>query len=277
MRLAFGTRGARDAPAAWRQGDRRRGDEGLDLGPPNSKGDPSFGPMPRDRVVENRGASVRQCRTRPIPSMEAGFEGFVTVVAVEVAGAAPARDGPFEIDLDAGARRDRAPAVSALIVDPFGVAGQRVRPNADLTTNRARDRCTGFVDTKDQDLAVPIDTAAADRQARRRPAGLITLGHRPGRRSSVKGDIERAMAERIGASVSAGPAVVGGEDAAQKSDQGDPVPPVVAERVDIPPSIAVRRDRAVESRSAISADAARRPDSAAIGIPGPGWVLPPAR
>ena len=277
MRLAFGTRGARDAPAAWPQGDRRRGDEGLDLGSPNAKGDPSFRTMPRDRVVENRGATVRQCRARPIPSMEAGFERLVTVVAVEIAGAAPARDGPLEIDLDAGARRDRAPAMSALIVDPFGVAGQRVRPNPDLTADRARDRRTGLVDTEDQDLAVPIDATAADRQAPRRPADLITLGHRPGRRSSVKGDIERAMAERIGRAVSSGPAVVGREDAAQKSDQGDPVLPVVAERVDIPPNIAVRRDRAVESRSAISADAARRPDSAAIGIPGPGWVLPPAR
>ncbi len=277
MCLAFGTRGARDAPAARRQGDRRGGDEGLDLGATNSKGDPSFGAMPRDRVVENCGSAVRQCRARPIPSMKAGFEGLVTFISIEIAGAPPARGGPFKIDLDAGARRDRTPAMAAVIVDPFDVAGQHARPNADLTPDRARNRRPVLVDTEDQDLAVPVDTAAADRQAPRRPAGLITLGHRPGGRASVKGDVERAMAERIGTAVSSGPAVVGGEDAAQKGDQGNPVPPVLAERVDIPPNIAVRRDRAIESRSSISADAARRPDSAAIGIPGPGWVLPPAR
>jgi hypothetical protein len=71
--------------------------------------------------------------------------------------------------------------------------------------------------------------------------------------------------------------VVGREDAAQEGDQRDAVLAVLAQRVDVPPDIAVQRDRAVEARSAISADAAIRPERAAIGTPGPGWVLPPAR
>jgi hypothetical protein len=71
--------------------------------------------------------------------------------------------------------------------------------------------------------------------------------------------------------------VIGREDAAEESDQRNPVLPVRAQRIDIPPDITVQRDRAIEARSAIRADAAMRPDSAAIGTPGPGWVLPPAR
>jgi hypothetical protein len=71
--------------------------------------------------------------------------------------------------------------------------------------------------------------------------------------------------------------VVGREDTAQEGDQRNAVLAVLTQRIDIPPDIAVQRDLAVESRSAISADAASRPESAAIGTPGPGWVLPPAR
>ena len=52
---------------------------------------------------------------------------------------------------------------------------------------------------------------------------------------------------------------------------------VVAEGVDVPPEITTLRDRLVESRCAISVAAASRPDMAAIGTPGPGCTLPPAR
>jgi hypothetical protein len=53
--------------------------------------------------------------------------------------------------------------------------------------------------------------------------------------------------------------------------------PVVAEGVDIPPEVAPGRDRLVEPRLAITAAAASCPDIAAIGTPGPGCTLPPAR
>ena len=52
---------------------------------------------------------------------------------------------------------------------------------------------------------------------------------------------------------------------------------VIAQRVDIPPRVAVAGNIDVEPRSAITADAASRPDSAAIGTCAPGCVLPPAR
>jgi hypothetical protein len=52
---------------------------------------------------------------------------------------------------------------------------------------------------------------------------------------------------------------------------------VVADRIDVPPAISTRLDRRVEPRCAISVAAASRPDIAAIGTPGPGCTMPPAR
>ena len=72
-----------------------------------------------------------------------------------------------------------------------------------------------------------------------------------------------------------GPVVIRREDASEKRDDGDAVLAIVAQRVDIPPRIATRRDGPAEVRSATSADAASRPDSAAIGTPAPGCTLPP--
>ena len=77
--------------------------------------------------------------------------------------------------------------------------------------------------------------------------------------------------------LAAGPGVVRREDAADKGNDAQAVLAVVAECVDIPPEITTRRHRLVESRCAIKVAAARRPDMAAIGTPGPGCTLPPAR
>ena len=52
---------------------------------------------------------------------------------------------------------------------------------------------------------------------------------------------------------------------------------VVTQCVKVPPEVAARGDNLVKPRLAIRAAAARRPDMAAIGTPGPGCTLPPAR
>jgi hypothetical protein len=99
------------------------------------------------------------------------------------------------------------------------------------------------------------------------------LGHRPARALTVKGDIDRAMILRR---ASAAPCVIGRKDAADEGDDGQAMLPVVAEGVDVPPDIAAGGDRRIEARSyfidrsEIIASAAWRPDSAAIGTPGPG-------
>lgn len=67
------------------------------------------------------------------------------------------------------------------------------------------------------------------------------------------------------------------EHAADECDQRQGVAPVITQRIDVPPQIATLRDLLIKSRSAIRQCAARRPESVAIGKPGPGCTLPPAR
>ena len=52
---------------------------------------------------------------------------------------------------------------------------------------------------------------------------------------------------------------------------------VIAQAVEIPPTIAPWRNGRVEARDASRLCAASRPESIAIGTPGPGWIPPPAR
>lgn len=106
----------------------------------------------------------------------------------------------------------------------------------------------------------------------------VTLRERPvATFVAIKGDIDRAVVIGLGASPLACPGVIRGKDAADEQDDGQPVAPVIAQGVDVPPDIAALRDRMAEVRSASTCSAARRPDIIAIGRPAPGWVLPPAR
>jgi hypothetical protein len=91
---------------------------------------------------------------------------------------------------------------------------------------------------------------------------------------AIQGEVEAGMVERV---VTARALVVRREDAAQKGDDGQPVLPVVADRVDIPPGVAAGRDRLVEARSFAITRVASCPDKAAIGTPAAGWVAPPVQ
>lgn len=101
------------------------------------------------------------------------------------------------------------------------------------------------------------------------------LGHRPtvGARP-VESDVYRAVVLWI---VASGPSVVGGEHAADKGDYREALAAVLAQRIDVPPDVAARLNRLREVKSAITRSAASLPESAAIGMPGPGCTLPPAR
>jgi hypothetical protein len=94
---------------------------------------------------------------------------------------------------------------------------------------------------------------------------------------AIEGDIDCAIVVRRRCTATAMCRVVRGEDAADKGDDREAVLAVIAQRVDIPPGVTPRWDLRIEPRSFMIARAARRPDVAAIGTPGPGCVLPPAR
>src|SRR5512140_692807 len=93
----------------------------------------------------------------------------------------------------------------------------------------------------------------------------------------IEGNIECAVIVWIGNSRLPRAEVVRGKDTADECDQHQRLSAVVAQSIEVPPRVARRLDRRVEDRSSRRLAAARRPDRAAIGTPGPGCTLPPAR
>ncbi len=73
------------------------------------------------------------------------------------------------------------------------------------------------------------------------------------------------------------PSVIRREHTADKGDDGQAELAAVTQCVNIPPEVATRWDRLIEARCAIVAAAASLPDIAAMGTPGPGCTLPPAK
>ncbi len=182
--------------------------------------------------------------------------------------------------LDAGAGGDRPPYMVAVRVEREGLAVNRRWNHAHRTADAAGDRNRDLIEADGERRAIPVKPAGADGKSVRAAGhgAARPLRHGPaGAAVAVDRDIDGAMVERIGRAAAARKGVIGREHAADEGDDGDAIFAVVAQRVDIPPSIAVFGDWTIEPKSAIRLAAAERPDSAAIGTPGPGCVLPPAR
>ncbi len=168
---------------------------------------------------------------------------------------------------------------------PGGIQRERVVSQgsgvqAHLAANPCRPGHRDFVDGNNQGIAIPADRTRPDRELARLLAhrGATALDHAPALAArTVQGHIDGAVVEWIGRAGSARPGVIGRKYAADEGDHRQAVLAVVAQRVQIPPGVAVRPYRRVETQSASIASAAWCPDSAAIGSPGPGWTLPPAR
>jgi hypothetical protein len=85
------------------------------------------------------------------------------------------------------------------------------------------------------------------------------------------------MIQGVSAPAFACPGVVGRKHTSDEGNQRQAVLTIVTQRVEVPPGIASRYYRPIEAKSLSMQAAARRPETAAIGTPGPGCVLPPAR
>ena len=162
----------------------------------------------------------------------------------------PVQGRTVELDLDARARRDRRPAMTSGAVEEVRLAGDRARIQLDRAAHAPRDRHRDLVDVDGETGPVPVQRTRADLQALRRAPQrrAPALGHAPALDPAVERDVERIVVERVAVAPPARTRVIRREAAADQRDQGDPVFPVVAEGIDVPPQVAARRHRRVEQR-----------------------------
>lgn len=135
---------------------------------------------------------------------------------------------------------------------------------------------TSFIDVKDELIANLLDLAVCQfvYMAMTLSRLAAPFCHCPTTRLSVEGNIQRAMIVRVRPS---SPRIIGRENASNECDQNNSMFPIITDGVYVPPCIASFRNGSVKPKSEITACAAAFPDKAAIGTPGPGCTLPPAR
>jgi hypothetical protein len=104
-----------------------------------------------------------------------------------------------------------------------------------------------------------------------------TLGHGPAFFTAVQSNIDGAVIFRIAQTLASRTGIIRREHAAHESNDRQPMLAVVTQSIKIPPAISIIGNYLVEARSCNNASAALMPESAAIGTPGPGCTLPPAR
>jgi len=126
----------------------------------------------------------------------------------------------------------------------------RAGVEADLSTEAPRYRRAALIDVNLEHLAVPVQVARADHKARglAEDLGRTALGHRPAPRArTIERDVQRAVVQGIGRPTAAGPRVIWREHAPQERDHGESISRIIAQRIEVPPLIAIVRERAIEA------------------------------
>ena len=164
-------------------------------------------------------------------------------------------------------------------VEVEGPVEQSFRAHRHAATQALRERRADLANVDDEAVAMPAHRAGADDEASlgARRARCAALRHCPAPWFAIESHVEGAVVFRIALALAAGTGIVRREHAANESDDGQAMASVITRGINIPPAISVSRYRRVEARSCSKASAARMPARAAIGTPGPGCVLPPAR
>lgn len=165
-------------------------------------------------------------------------------------------------------------------IEPHGMIADRRWLQAHPPPQAGRERHRHLVDIDDEGAILPAHLARPNREANRAAGDgcLPALRHAPAVPAlAVKGDVERTVILWVGRSLAPGSGVIGREHAPHETDDGQPMAAIVTQAIEVPPAIATRRNLGIEALRAMRLSAARRPESAAIGTPGPGCALPPAR
>jgi hypothetical protein len=161
--------------------------------------------------------------------------------------------------------------------DRFGA--QVARRKAHAALERKRQGHASFIDVDDELRIMPCHGRRPNTELllRSRHMFCTAFRHRPSAFCAIERHIDRTMVFGIGSSVSAGTGIVRRKNTTDKTNNRQAVLAVVTESINIPPTITLWAYWRIKARSCNTASAARMPASAAIGSPGPGCVLPPAR
>jgi hypothetical protein len=239
----------------------------------------AFESIPPRHVVSD-GRALGGVSPRPIPVDEGVLQRLVAGIGVEIRRAFPANARILQVHADAGMRRDRPPTMPSRLVQMHHDTVRDDRRHPDSAADAPGDRHRQFADVDHEPAAVARQAAGADRQ---RLAISSQVAARPLRQRPelpprlIERDVDRAEILRIALSQPPRRSVVRRENAADEGNDRQRMLAVVTYRIDVPPDIAAGCNRRVEPKSIKTRAAASRPDSAAIGTPGPGCVLPPAR
>lgn len=204
--------------------------------------------------------------------MKACFQRFIAVVVVEISVAAPVQLRVFHFDFDVRVRGDWTPAVAALAVKMEALVEQTAGRYSYAATQAPWQWRCNFLDINYEFIVAPLQGAWAYCECIMRAVYLrrVTLRHGPAARRAIERHIDRTVLLGVGVAFASRPFVVGRENAADEGDNCQPVGAVIAERVDVPPCVAIAYDGYREVRSCRTHVAAAHPESAAIGTPGPG-------
>lgn len=170
----------------------------------------------------------------------------------------------------------------ACIIQRRDKCGQGFRKNTDRTPDFSRKRRAALIDIDLQVVLIPLKLAGPKSE----PGGVSVQMPRPPFRHgpqmpwlTVQCHIDGAMVLGIDLRTPSfkRPGVVRGKHASYKCNDAQRISSVIAEGIDVPPKVTAGIYGLIKPRCAMVVSAANRPESAAIGTPGPGCTLPPAR
>lgn len=168
----------------------------------------------------NDGNLLGDMRARPMPALEAVFDGFAAMVAVEIGAAFPRYVRLLHLDLDRCPWGNGLPMVTALRIQLETAVVEQFGRQYDLALHPPTpwDAQTDIAlfDVDDQPVLVPTHRAWSDLQA----VALLgcfahaPLGHDPARALAIKRDVKAAM---VDGDIAARLLVIRRKDAADKA------------------------------------------------------------
>ncbi len=215
----------------------------------------------------------------PCPVSERIFQWFCAPIRIVIRVAFPSHIWCIQFDFNTSMRRYRHPLMQSGDVERHRRIITLLQVKFYDASQRSWQRHASLIECDGNNTIMnPQRTWSTDKLFGISPnITLTTLRHGPAVLWSIKRNIHRTKIFRITQALAPRPRIVRRKYTTDKSNDRQAVLSIITLRVEIPPAISTSGNYLVKARSCNSASAARMPESAAIGTPGPGCTLPPAR